>query len=100
MRQIVPPDERTAFDRACALLFGATYINIASDIFEVAPRTISRWKSGKVPVPPGIYAELIVMMRERSEDLAEIVREIETQEIERGSDVGGSPEMRTSDVGR
>lgn len=64
------------FCRAGEALYGAAWMAPLSGAIDVAPRTISRWASGKSRLPPNIARELQELVRQRGELLAQVGNEL------------------------
>jgi hypothetical protein len=60
--------------RAGAALYGERWLTpLAMALGNVDPRTVRRWAGGQRPVPPGVRARVVAMVRERIAELEELL---------------------------
>lgn len=64
-------------------LWGSRWQTDMAEALDVAPRTVRRWAAGDVPVPAGVWMDLLRLMQERAarlDDLTELAKGLDRSE--------------------
>lgn len=59
-------------------LFGSRWQSELARAIGVADRTVRRWVAGSHPVPAGVYAQMLEIMRDRRRAFPQLARRLKT----------------------
>ena len=68
---------REQLARAGQLLYGSRWQSDLARALGVNDRRVRQWMAGERPIPPGIWADIARLLRERQTDSADLLRELD-----------------------
>jgi DNA-binding transcriptional regulator YdaS (Cro superfamily) len=69
--------EREQLARAGRLLYGSRWQSELARALDVNDRRVRQWMSGERPIPPGIWADIAGLLRQRQQEGLALLREMD-----------------------